>query len=1173
MFKHLKEKAKHLLAGILSLTTFGSGLAALMTTVSADSEWELEENDNLLKVAYHDTSGGEHGFNYIGNGKMVMRNKVTGEEIEVFCAQKEISTSKSDRTYGTETEIENLIQGWDNTTRNKIALVGAWYYIYSGKSAHEYTAAQWYVWTLTQSAKYGRAITLDRATMQAQQTSHGYNMSDLTKVLGYFDDIGAFITKYGNNDGVVMEPQGDGLSYENGQLKVTPGDTITLKDKSGVYSWDEWQLSNADALEAAGITVDNSRKSENILILHVSESFVGNSTINLEFKRKFDFSGDDRYIVFAANGTNDRGQQGQATIYPHHIFGDPSGSFGFKASSGRIFVDKKDSITHESLAGATFEIHKDSPSGEVVGTLRTNSSGHAESEYLPDGTYYVVETGVPTGYNKGIFQGGVLTGDVKNVTLSGNDVTVTFEDKIIQGKVKIRKVDEEHPNYGLEGVKFDIYMTANKNGNLSVPVKVGSLTTGDDGYVESGLLDYGSYYLIETNTIYGFFNGKTRFDFDIHQEGIVVEQTLTNKQTQLRIDVLKEDSNKDGYFKEGENKGLAGAKFKLYEHVVLRDVSGFIQDEYDTEITRAGIAVSDANGHAIFENPQISFSNTLQQTGSYYFIKEIEAPVGYYLNDDIFKVEFVYPGQDTLVAVQEPKVQNDVMTNEIKIYKIDSETGLPLAGAKFTIENDKGDIVDTVTSGPDGYATSKDVRPGHYFVTEIEAPENYDVDIDVEEVIQEVVVDEETGEVTVVQQNIPQFEDAPKKGTLKLTKVDGATLKYSTVCEDEEDPSTCEEIVETDDDTLYLGGAKFFVYAADDLSTVIEEVETDAEGKLELRLFPGEYLLQEYVAPKGYNVNHELIPVTIIADEDSNVMFSNQVIYGNVSVYKIGEELVGTEEKEDGSTGLVWEDRFQPNTKFELTADGEIKNPVNGKVLYEDGETVREVITDEEGVASIKDLSLGNYCLREVIAPEEHSLSDEYEQCFNITEEESDFEGVVEKEVTFRNERIIIDPTLYKQAGDLVDITDASQGYTYRSLAGAVFGVYNADVIKSNDEKVEVPADTLLATMTTKEDGTADVEVKLPFGKYYVKEIEAPSGYILNEEVFPFELVWSQELQEEKVLHVKISDEETPIVNFQHEVPKTGIVVTTGLIAGVAAVTVAGLVLVIARKRKDNLAD
>ena len=101
--------------------------------------------------------------------------------------------------------------------------------------------------------------------------------------------------------------------------------------------------------------------------------------------------------------------------------------------------------------------------------------------------------------------------------------------------------------------------------------------------------------------------------------------------------------------------------------------------------------------------------------------------------------------------------------------------------------------------------------------------------------------------------------------------------------------------------------------------------------------------------------------------------------------------------------------------------------------------------------------------------------------------------AVIEKEISVTDERQKVSITVEKQ--------DAETGNT---VAGAVFGIYNAKDIQTKDGKVIVKVDTLLQEMTSDEKGQAACTLDLPLGSYYVKELKAPDGFVSSDEVLRF---------------------------------------------------------------------
>ena len=102
--------------------------------------------------------------------------------------------------------------------------------------------------------------------------------------------------------------------------------------------------------------------------------------------------------------------------------------------------------------------------------------------------------------------------------------------------------------------------------------------------------------------------------------------------------------------------------------------------------------------------------------------------------------------------------------------------------------------------------------------------------------------------------------------------------------------------------------------------------------------------------------------------------------------------------------------------------------------------------------------------------------------------------AVIEKEISVTDERQKVSITVEKQDAE-----------TCNTVAGAVFGIYNAKDIQTKDGKVIVKADTLLQEMPSDEKGQAACTLDLPLGSYYVKELKAPDGFVSSDEVLRFD--------------------------------------------------------------------
>ena len=94
-----------------------------------------------------------------------------------------------------------------------------------------------------------------------------------------------------------------------------------------------------------------------------------------------------------------------------------------------------------------------------------------------------------------------------------------------------------------------------------------------------------------------------------------------------------------------------------------------------------------------------------------------------------------------------------------------------------------------------------------------------------------------------------------------------------------------------------------------------------------------------------------------------------------------------------------------------------------------------------------------------------------------------------------------------------------------KKLEGAEFGIYNNNDIYSGD-KVIVKADTLLQKVKSDKNGLAQITLDLPLGKYYVKELQAPDGYVSSDEILEFDA--SYQGQDVKVIKLKATKKNQP---------------------------------------------
>lgn len=239
------------------------------------------------------------------------------------------------------------------------------------------------------------------------------------------------------------------------------------------------------------------------------------------------------------------------------------------------------------------------------------------------------------------------------------------------------------------------------------------------------------------------------------------------------------------------------------------------------------------------------------------------------------------------------------------------------------------------------------------------------------------------------------------------------------------------------------------------------------------------------------------------------VLQKNQQQKGIVEIYKHGEQLAGI----TGEKHFLYEDAPVRGAKFQITAEEDIYSQELDKALMEryevnceeyllhkKGDVVAELTTDRNGWAYASGLYIGKYKIVEVFAGNGFVLN-RSEEVFEITPQEQKISFDIHFS-DYRNERQKLEIQVLKKDAD-----------TKQPLAGALYGIYSAEDMFTNIEyNIEddlwsmraipeklVDKDTLLAIAATGEDGCAVFHEDLPLGRYYVKELKAPEGYILSD--------------------------------------------------------------------------
>ncbi len=349
-----------------------------------------------------------------------------------------------------------------------------------------------------------------------------------------------------------------------------------------------------------------------------------------------------------------------------------------RGTAGKLDVKKVDE-EGKPLEGAEFTVYNSA--GDVDATLTTNASGYAKTSNLELGDYTIVETKAPDGY--------VLDSTIYNETISTDGELVTINsgeaiiNRLISGQVELNKVDEI--GNSLPGAEFTIYDSDGK--------EVDTIITDEDGYAISELLDYGEYTITETKAPVGYQIDNTEYPFNIDVDGEIETINdgygIVNEKIDGQIELNKVDQN---------GNPLTGVEFTIF------DESGTVVE----------VLTTDNNGYAI--------SSVLP--GGEYSVVESKALEGYVLNETLYEVSIIKPGQ--IIHLNDgSNIVNELIYGQVELNKVDDSDN-PLTGVEFTIYDNAGKEVEVLITDEDGYAISSPLQYGSYVIKETKALTGYE---------------------------------------------------------------------------------------------------------------------------------------------------------------------------------------------------------------------------------------------------------------------------------------------------------------------------------------------------------------------------------------------------------------------------------------------------------------
>ena len=769
----------------------------------------------------------------------------------------------------------------------------------------------------------------------------------------------------------------------------------------------------------------------------------------------------------------------------------------YKFGSIKINKNAEDGV----VADREFKVSWTEDGKEKSKTAKTDNSGNASFSNLK---VYDMNSGKPISYNVS-----EINVDTKYVTPKAYDITLTdgnadlsvdvmFENKLKKFTAEVVKKDVEsvtaQGDATLAGATYGLYHDGNR---------VATYTTDENGHFVTDEFVCGNYTLQELTPSKGYTLNDEIYKVGAEPQNYKVETNpialeVTEDVVKGKVSIIKHSDDNDNTVENLES----GAEFEVY----LKSAGGYDK----AKETERDYLITDGKGYA--ETKELPYGTySVHQTKT--------------VNDAVFVDDF------DVNIIENSRTYEFILNNKpfrsyIHVTKIDAETGkvIPYEGAGFKIYDGNGKLVnlgtDILYTNNEGYLITPDsLKYGEYTLVEVQAPIGYVLDsTPVPFTVNANNADEENA-VNIIKVT---KADSAQKGRISVSKR-GDIFKSVTATssayenkegEYNETPTTYTPVFEESG----LGGAEFEVIAAEDIYTadgtlrasngeIVADIITDKNGNAATEpLYLGKYIVREKTAPYGYILNSEAKEVELtyagqevsITDSINNTFYNDyQGVNINLAKFMEHDELFGIGDNNEYKSVL-----------FGLYAAEDI-TAADGTVIPEDG-FIAQVSLGEDMTATIAEkLPFAKYYVQEIATDESYMLNGEkYLVNFEYMGQEQ--------------------TTVYIDCGTFINdlrrgsVSGKKVNENGESLENALFGLFSED-------ETEFTAENAYLTDESDEDGNFSF-TDIPYGKYIVKEIAAPTGYILSDEQYPVVIAEDGDVieitAENKAITVAISKED-----------------------------------------------
>ena len=557
-------------------------------------------------------------------------------------------------------------------------------------------------------------------------------------------------------------------------------------------------------------------------------------------------------------------------------------------------IIKVDKYNNEiKIKGVKFELYSEE-FNKVIASGITDEYGKLKFSNIRTGDYKIYEVDTNEWYRP--------NNEKHSITIKKDETTYkTIENEEKKGYISIIKYDRDYTNIKLAGAKFTI---TNSKGII-----VDTLITDNNGYAKSKELPIYDVYTvkeIQAPSNYYINKNETTIKYNSNEDETTKELKYYDIRKEGNLKVYKVDE-------QNHEIAIGNVEFELYSK------------EFDKII---GTYYTDVNGEIYVENLRV---------GDYLWIEKTTNKWYNLAENTNVKVEWNKTTETTIL--------NKLKVGRVKVIKVDKDNNeILLSGVKFEVKDNKGNVLEVITTNKNGEAVTKEYPIRDYenlILKEIETLKEYKLD---DKVLKVTLKADEIITKTI--------ENEVKKAQIKVIKVD------------------------QDNNEIKLAGVVFEVL--DQNENIVETLVTDKNGEAITKRLPilPTYIVREKSSLKEYIFNaEEITKIKLEQDEIRTLIFENELKKAKIQVIKVDKE------------------------NHELKIKDVVFEVYNSK-----GELVDTIITNENGIAITKEIPVNEvYSLKEVQANKYYKLNKEIKK-IDLTKYIEDYKNNIIESITIENQ-------------------------------------------------------------------------------------------------------------------------------------------------------------------------